>query len=161
MAEVDLFWSETDRLKNSEVRHAAERENGEICRSSSQKRSRETAVSVYQSVLANVKKIYIKKKKTTSRSLFQKETICFQSRTRIRTSSLYTGQWSSLVFLCRGIPKPCRRPFQTTSPASCTGEMIGRQKAESDGAAVFKESEGKSSRTSISIREKELEMHII
>lgn len=63
LAEVDLFWSETDRLKNSEVRHAAERENGEICRSSSQKRSRETAVSVYQSVLANVKNIYIKKKK--------------------------------------------------------------------------------------------------
>lgn len=110
------------------------------------------AVAMWQTVLE------LKKKMATPPpcSLFEKETICFQSSTRIRNSSLYAGQWSSLVFLCRGIPKPRRWLIQTTSPANCTREMIGRQKAQSDGAALPKISEGKSSRTSISIHESEL-----
>lgn len=109
------------------------------------------AVAMWQKVLE-----LKKKKRRPPCSPFEKETICFQSRTRIRNSSLYAGQWSSLVFLCRGIPKPRRWLIQTTSPANCTREMIGRQKAQSDGAALPKISEGKSSRTSISIHESEI-----
>lgn len=57
-------------------------------------------------------------------------------------------------FSCVGASlTPRRWPTQTTSPANCTREMTGRQKAQSDSAALPKITEGKPSRTSISIHE--------
>lgn len=74
-----------------------------------------------------------------------------QSRTCIRNSSLYAGQWSSLVFLCRGIPRPRWWPIQTTTPASCTVDVIARQEAVCEWVTLSKTTGGKSSRPSISI----------